>query len=177
MDAADGSKLGACPETGPPATPESSLRAAPGRGPRRGRILVMDDNQLVREMMRRQLAVFGFEVELVAEGREAVAAYAKARGDGKPFDMVVLDLLVDGGWGGEQALAELRKLDPGVKAMVCSGLLSRSVEAYKRQGFGSVLAKPYTLCDLRMKLDELLSPQVRGPSLPDGPRSSRVRGG
>jgi CheY-like chemotaxis protein len=118
----------------------------------------MDDNQLVREMIRRQLVVLGYEVELAADGREAVVAYEQARGNGKPFDMVVLDLLVDGGWGGEQALAELRKLDPGVKAMVCSGLLSRSVEAYKRQGFGSVLAKPYTLSDLRVKLDELLSP-------------------
>ena len=157
MKAADGSQLGACPETGPPATPESSLRAAPGRGPRRGRILVMDDNQMVREMMRRQLAVFGFEVELAAEGQEAVAAYAKARGGGKPFDMVVLDLLVDGGWGGEQTLAELRRLDPGVKAMVCSGSLNAPVDTYVRQGFGSVLGKPYTLAELRLKLEEILS--------------------
>jgi CheY-like chemotaxis protein len=118
----------------------------------------MDDNQMVREMMRRQLAVFGFEVELAVEGREAVAVYAKASGDGKPFDMVVLDLLVDDGWGGEQALAELRKLDPGVKAMVCSGSLNAPVEAYVRQGFGTVLGKPYTLAELRLKLEEMLSP-------------------
>jgi CheY-like chemotaxis protein len=132
--------------------------AAPGRGPRRGRILVMDDNQPVREVMRRQLAVFGFEVELAAEGREAVAAYARARWEGKPFDMVVLDLLVDGGWGGEQALAEIRRIDRAVKAMLCSGFLSKPVESYVRQGFGSVLGKPYTLAELREKLEETLAP-------------------
>jgi two-component system, cell cycle sensor histidine kinase and response regulator CckA len=153
-----GSRLEPCPEPGAPATSESALRAAPGRGPRRGRILIMDDNRLVRETLRRQLSVFGYEVEITAEGREAVAAYDQARGDGKPFDMVVLDLIVDGGWGGEQTLAELRKLDDGVKAMVCSGLLSRSVEAYARLGFGCVLAKPYTLSQLRQMLEVMLSP-------------------
>jgi CheY-like chemotaxis protein len=117
----------------------------------------MDDNQMVREMMRRQLAVFGFEVELAAEGRAAVAVYAKARLEGKPFDMVILDLLVDEGWGGEQALAELRKLDPGVKAMVCSGLLSAPVKTYVRKGFGCVLSKPYSLAELRLKLEEMLA--------------------
>ena len=136
---------------------ELSLPAASGRGPRRGRILVMDDDRQLRDMLRRQLAVFGFEVELVAEGREAVAAYAKARGDGKPFDMVVLDLLVDGGWGGERTLAELRGLDPGVKAMVCSGSLSGPPDVYSRQGFGAVLAKPYSLEELRRKVESSLS--------------------
>jgi CheY-like chemotaxis protein len=118
----------------------------------------MDDNRQVREMLRRQLAVFGYEVEIAAEGQAAVAAFAAARGDGRPFDMVVLDLIVDDGWGGERTLAELRKLDGGVKAMVCSGLLSRSPAAYASLGFGCVLAKPYTLVELRQKLEELLSP-------------------
>jgi len=158
VDAADVMRLEPCADPGVLASSESSLRAAPGRGPRRGRILVMDDNLMVLDTMRRQLAVFGYEVEIAAEGREAVAAYAKARAEGKPFDMVILDLHVDGGWGGEQTLVELRKLDLGVKAMVCSGLLNATDEAYARQGFGSVLGKPYTLGELRLKLEKMLSP-------------------
>jgi hypothetical protein len=85
-------------------------------------------------------------------------AYEQARGNGKPFDKVVLDLLVDGGWGGEQALAELWKLDPGVKAMVCSGSLDASPEAYARQGFGGVLGKPYSLSELHLKVEMTLFP-------------------
>lgn len=139
------------------AVPESSLRAAPGRGPRRGRILVMDDNRMVCETMRRQLVVFGFEVATTGDGQEAVAVYEQARKDGKGFDMVILDLLVDGGWGGERTLAELRRLDPAVKAMVCSGSLSGPSDAYARQGFGAVLAKPYALEELRRKVETTLS--------------------
>jgi two-component system, cell cycle sensor histidine kinase and response regulator CckA len=158
VDAANGSRLGLCPEPAAPPSAEASLRAAPGRGPRLGRILVMDDNRMVRETMRRQLVVFGYEVELAAEGREAVAAYEQARGEGKPFDMVVLDQHVDSGWNGERALHELKRLDPGVRTMVCSGLLDAPHETYVRKGFGCVLPKPYSLGELRLKLAELLSP-------------------
>ena len=158
-------KLGVADDTGFDQLPlpaadefaESSLRAAPGRGPRRGRILVMDDSRMVCETMRRQLVIFGFEVATAGDGQEAVAAYQQARRDGRPFDLVILDLLVDGGWGGERTLAELRGLDPGVKAMVCSGSLSGPPDAYSRQGFGAVLAKPYSLEDLRRKVETTLS--------------------
>lgn len=139
-----------------PAAKEPSLRAAPGRGPRRGLILVMDDDRLVRKMLRRQLAVFGFEVETFADGREAVEAHVRARDGGRPFDVVILYLMVDGGWGGERALAELKKVDPGVKAMVCSGSLARPAASYGEQGFSAVLCKPCSLEDLRRRLEEML---------------------
>ena len=113
---------------------------------------------MVRETMRRQLVVFGFEVAVSANGQAAVEAYEQARRDGTPFDMVVLDRLVDGGWGGERTLAELRKLDPGVKAMLWCGSLDAPSEAYVRQGFGAVLGKPYSLEELRLKVEKILFP-------------------
>lgn len=146
-----------CSTSGIPGAGESTLRAAPGRGPRRGRILVMDDDRLMREMLRRQLAVFGFEVETFVDGREAVESYLRARDGGKPFDAVILDLVVDGDWGGERTLAELQRVAPGVKAMVCSGSLAKPAESYRRQGFSAVLGKPYSLTDLRLKLEEMLA--------------------
>ena len=136
---------------------ESSLPAASGRGPRRGRILVMDDDRQLRDMLRRQLAVFGFEVQAFADGREAAEAYARAQECGKAFDAVILDLVVNGGWGGERTLAEIRKVDAAVKAMVCSGSMAGPAETYRQQGFCAVLGKPYSLGDLRLKLEEMLS--------------------
>jgi CheY-like chemotaxis protein len=118
----------------------------------------MDDHRMVRETMRRQLVVLGYEVALAGDGQEAVAAYERARRDGTPFDMVVLDRLVEGGWGGEKALSELRRLDSGVKAMLWCGSLDAPSEAYVRQGFGAVLGKPYSLEELRLKVEKILFP-------------------
>lgn len=155
-DDEDGADRAACSVAEPRALPESALRAAPGRGPRRGRILVMDDHPMVRETMRRQLVVFGFEVELAADGEAAVAAYERARVEGRPFDLVVLDRLVEGGWGGERTLVELRRLDSGVRGLLSCAALDARPEAYLRQGFGAVLEKPYSLAELGLKLDEVL---------------------
>jgi CheY-like chemotaxis protein len=128
---------------------EADQLAARGRGPRRGRILIMDDDRIVRETMRRQLVIFGFEVVAAANGQEALGAYRQAREAGQPFDAVILDLMVNGGWGGEETLPHLLKVDPGVKALVCSGSLSKPVAEYHREGFCGVLGKPYAMGELR----------------------------
>lgn len=138
---------------------ESAHVATPGRGPRRGRILIMDDDHMVRQIMHRQLAICGFEVTIAVHGEDAVAAYRQAREDGRPFDAVILDLLVPAGWGGEQTLAELLRLDPEVKALVCSGTLKGSREHYRKQGFRGVLGKPFSFADLRSEVEELLQEQ------------------
>lgn len=142
------------PDAGPQA--ESSDQAARGRGPRRGRILIMDDEKVVRETMRRQLVIFGYEVVEAVNGQQAVDAYGRARADGQPFDAVILDLKVADGWGGEETLPKLLKLDPGVKALVCSGSLSEPVAEYRRKGFCGVLGKPYAMGELRTAVEAVL---------------------
>ena len=137
-------------------TEESAHPAASGRGPRRGRILIMDDDPLVRETMRRQLAIFGYEVADVVHGEEAVSVFRQALEARRPFDVVILDLMVPGGWGGERTLPELTKLDPGVKALVCSGSLSGPTAEYERKGFCGVLSKPYAIGDLRGAVEAAL---------------------
>lgn len=146
------------PGFGTPAerTEEAEHIATPGRGPRRGRILIMDDDHMVRRVMHRQLAICGYEVTDAVHGEDAVAAYRQAREDGRPFDAVILDLLVPSGWGGEQTLVELLRLDPGVKALVCSGTLEGPRGHYEKQGFRGVLEKPYALAELRTAVGELL---------------------
>lgn len=149
-------RVGSRPERTDAYSEESSHLAAPGRGPRRGRVLVMDDDRMVRETMRRQLVICGFEVVASANGEGAVSAYRQAQQDGQPFDAVILDLLVENGWGGEQTLIELLKLDPGVKALVCSGTLEGPKAHYVQKGFRGVLGKPYSLACLRGELESVI---------------------
>lgn len=135
---------------------ESKLLAAPGRGPRRGKLLMMDDDRLVREMMHRQLAICGYEVTVTSRGEDAVSAYRRAREEGRPFDGVILYLMVGDGWGGERTLAELLSFDPGVKALVVSGSLDGPRTHYERKGFRGILGKPYSLEELRREVEAVL---------------------
>lgn len=140
----------------PERTEESAHLAAPGRGPRRGRVLIMDDDRMVRETMYRQLAICGYEVVAAVHGEDAVSTYQQALEARRPFDAVILDLQVETGWGGERTLCELRRLDPEVKAIVCSGSLEGRGEHYEKQGFRGVIAKPYTLGELRGQVEAVL---------------------
>ena len=117
------------------------------RSPRRschGRILVMDDEQAIREMVRDMLVSAGYKVTLAADGEAAVAKYRKAFTAGTPFDLVIFDLTVPGAMGGETAMAALRKIDPGALGIVSSGYADNPVLANAAQyGFAGVTAKPY----------------------------------
>jgi hypothetical protein len=64
-----------------------------------------------------------------------------------------------GGWGGEHGLAELRRVDPGVKAIIWSDWVNPGLRAYVRRGDCCILGKPHALGELRLRLDELLPPR------------------
>jgi PAS domain S-box-containing protein len=114
------------------------------------RILVMDDEQGVREVAGRMLGNIGYQdVEFAANGAEAVKLYKAALESGRPFGVAILDLTIAGGMGGEVAIRKLLKIDPGVKAIVSSGYIDDPVIAnYKEYGFSGMVAKPYTLAEL-----------------------------
>lgn len=116
----------------------------------------MDDDRMVRETMYRQLAICGYEVVAAVHGEDAVHTYQQALEARRPFDAVILDLMVETGWGGEQTLSELRRLDPEVKALVCSGSLEGPRKHYEQQGFRGVIGKPYTLAELRGQVEAVL---------------------
>lgn len=128
----------------------------PGR-PRPARILVMDDDALVRKAVGGLLVALGHTVELAPEGLTAVERYRAAKVAGLPFDLVVLDLTVRGGLGGVETLELLRHEDARVKAVVSSGYSDTpAIAEHQRFGFAAVLPKPYTVEVLEQVLASVL---------------------
>ncbi len=114
-----------------------------------GRILVMDDEDMVRKVTKFMLEHHGYEVILVCDGAEVIEQYRRAMLDGRPFDVVLMDLTIPGGMGGKEAIAKLLELDPEVRAIVASGYSNDPVMAdYRSHGFRMVIPKPYTIEEL-----------------------------
>ncbi|MDD3581903.1 MAG: PAS domain S-box protein [Desulfobacca sp.] len=129
-----------------------------------GRILVMDDEAIIRELVAKMLERIGYEVECARDGAEAVKLYAQAKNTGQPFNAVILDLTIPGGMGGKEAIKRLSKLDPQVKAIVSSGYADGTTVAnYKEYGFQGIIPKPYRLAELSRVLHGVINrPDCRG---------------
>jgi signal transduction histidine kinase/CHASE1-domain containing sensor protein/ActR/RegA family two-component response regulator len=114
-----------------------------------GKILIMDDEEMVRSSLGEMIAAIGYEVVLAQEGNEAVKLYEEAMKSAEPFDFVILDLTVPGGMGGKEAIKKLRELDPHIKAIVSSGYSNDPVMAnFKEYGFSDIIIKPYNSREL-----------------------------
>jgi PAS domain S-box-containing protein len=126
-----------------------------------GRILVMDDDRAVRELLRRMLPSVGYEVEAVADGDEAVEAFKAAVKAKKPFDAVILDLMVPGGVGGRVAAERILKTAPESKLIVSSGYSNDPIMAhYAEYGFVEVVSKPYNMEELSTTLARVIEGEV-----------------
>jgi PAS domain S-box-containing protein len=126
-------------------------------GPMRGRVLFMDDEPSIREMATALLGRFGMAVDTANDGAEAIAKYRVAWDSGRGYDLVIMDLTIPGGMGGLEALQELRKLDPEVRAIVSSGYSSDPVMSnYRNHGFVGMVAKPYEINEFARVIREVL---------------------
>ena len=124
---------------------------------RRGKILIMDDEEIVREICGEMLMTMGHEVDYAANGQEALERYQQAMKEQQPFDLVIMDLTIPGGMGGKEAIRKLLKIDPLAKAIVSSGYSYDDVMAnYQDYGFQGVAAKPYVIDDLNKILQKLM---------------------
>ena len=125
----------------------------------RGLVLIMDDEESVRQIAGKIVRALGYDAAFARDGREAVDCWQEARAKGQPFDVAIMDLTVPGGMGGREAMRELLAVDPEAKAVVSSGYCQDPVMAnYRDYGFRDVLAKPYNVLDVSRALSTLLRP-------------------
>jgi len=114
-----------------------------------GRILLMDDEEDVRQTTGDVLMRLGYAVEFAGDGLRAIDLYQEARNAGTPFDAVIMDLPMPGGMGGNEALEKLLVIDPKARVLASSGYLNDPVmTAYKKYGFSRVVPKSYRIHDL-----------------------------
>jgi two-component system cell cycle sensor histidine kinase/response regulator CckA len=122
------------------------------------RILVLEDDPLVRSLIVRNLTSNGFEVTESAEGSETVRIYQENLNQGRAFDLVILDLSIPNGMGGVRTIEKLRALDPEVFAIVSSGYSDDPVMAKPAAyGFAAVLPKPYEPADMLRLVRNILA--------------------
>jgi len=137
------------PPEAPQATPKIETHA---------RILVMDDEQSIRDLTRRMLSSAGFQVDTADEGRDAVRQYRDAFEAGQPFDAVLLDLRVPCGMGGYETFEAIRGIDPAVKAIISSGHFENPIMSnFREHGIAAVIPKPYSVSELLAAVRQTVS--------------------
>jgi len=122
-----------------------------------GKILIMDDDDMVREVAGEMLSVLGYEVEYAKDGNEVLQYFMDSKQAGKPFDAIIMDLTVPGGMGGKSTMEKLISIEPNIKVIVSSGYSNNPVMAeYQKYGFSGVVAKPYKIEELSQTLYQVL---------------------
>ena len=125
-----------------------------------GKILIMDDEEFIRDSLSEMLAELGYETHSTRDGDEAITAYRDALKSGKKFDGVVFDLTIPAGKGGRETIAELQRLTPEITAIVSSGYSDDPVMTNPKQyGFKAAVAKPFTIGKISKVLHDVLKGQ------------------
>ncbi len=121
------------------------------------RVLVMDDEEIIREVVGAMLETLGHKISYAVHGQEAIEKYQQTRRDGFPYAVVIMDLTIPGGMGGQAAAAEILKLDPDATLIVSSGYSTDPVMArYKDYGFSGRIVKPFHFTELQAVIQQVL---------------------
>jgi len=131
-----------------------------------GKILLMDDDDIVRETSGVMLNLLGYEVDFAVDGTGAIDLYKKAREIGAPYDVVIMDLTIRGGKGGKETIKDLLALDPKARAIVSSGYSNDAILAnYAQSGFAGIIVKPYTMDELSDELRRVMAQKENSRTL------------
>jgi PAS domain S-box-containing protein len=121
------------------------------------KILIMDDEDDVREMLGSILKAYSSSIIESKDGNESVNIYSEEFDKGIPFDLVIMDLTIRGGMGGVEAAKLLLQTHPEAKIVVSSGYANDDAVDYKKFGFIGSLPKPYTISDVEEMLFNLFT--------------------
>lgn len=120
-------------------------------------VLLMDDEQMIRDVVTSMLTHIGCEVESVRDGKEALETYQKFMSRANPIDVVIMDLIIPGGMGGKETIENLLKIDPEARAIVSSGYSNDPIISnYSKYGFRDVITKPYKIDELNRVLKRVI---------------------
>ncbi len=121
------------------------------------RVLLMDDEPLIRQTAVQLLNHIGFKAECACDGNEAIELYRKSIIEKAPYDILIMDLTVPGGMGGVETIKILKRIDPEVTAIASSGYFDNSsISNYRSEGFAGYIAKPYKIHDLNMLIKKII---------------------
>jgi len=140
------------PSSGKKCEGQSPLSETAGNIPHcTGHILVMDDEEMIRNLTAELLSLLGYQVYTCSKGEEAIDMYKTALETGNPLCAVIMDLTIPGGMGGKDAAQAILAIDPGARLIVSSGYSNDPVLAeYSKYGFIAAVSKPYTV-DMLLK--------------------------
>jgi PAS domain S-box-containing protein len=123
----------------------------------KAKIMIMDDEKLIRDVTSAMLNLLGHEVIPAKDGKEAIELYRQHSDAGEPIDIIIMDLTIPGGMGGKEAAGEILAINPEAKVIVSSGYSHDPVMAhYQDHGFIAALVKPFQLQDFTDALNQAL---------------------
>jgi PAS domain S-box-containing protein len=121
-----------------------------------GKILIVDDEEVVRKIAASMLTKLGFEVDFAFDGKQALKMYKSSQRTNQTYSAILMDLTIPGGMGGKETIKKLLKIDPGVKAIVSSGYSNDPIMSnYSHYGFRGVIAKPYKFEELSQVIKQI----------------------
>lgn len=123
-----------------------------------GNILVMDDEEVLRDVICSMLKTLGYTPVAVSTGTEVVALFADNLSKNTPVACIILDLTVPGEMGGKEAMQQILEQDPNARGIVSSGYSDDPILSDPLKfGFRAVLRKPFTLRDFGNVIHQALS--------------------
>jgi DNA-binding NtrC family response regulator len=120
-------------------------------------VLLVDDEQILLDVTGSMLQHIGYNVVTAKNHGDAMEHYQRAKEEGNPFSLIIMDLTMRGDEGGEIAISRWKNAHPEVKAVISSGYMNDPViEEYWKYGFVGAMVKPYSLMELKSSLEKIL---------------------